>query len=122
MKKTFATGLTAGLALLLCGCAGQQQKSLYGWGNYQDQLYDHFKTDGNGKEQQIAALEANLQKIRSRGEAVPPGYHAHLGMLYAALGKEDQLVQQLQTEKSLFPESTPYMDFLLRHYKKGVTQ
>ncbi|MBV8623985.1 MAG: DUF4810 domain-containing protein [Herbaspirillum sp.] len=122
MTTKLATGIIAGLALLLCGCAGPQQKSLYGWGNYQDQLYDHFKTDGNGKEQQIAALEENLQKIRSRGEAVPPGYHAHLGLLYAAIGKEDQLVQELQTEKSLFPESTPYMDFLMRNYKKGVTK
>jgi hypothetical protein len=31
----------------LSGCA-TQQKSLYGWGNYQDQLYEHFKTEGNG--------------------------------------------------------------------------
>ena len=122
MTTKLATGIIAGLALLLCGYAGPQQKSLYGWDNYQDQLYDHFKTDGNGKEQQIAALEENLQKIRSRGEAVPPGYHAHLGLLYAAIGKEDQLVQELQTEKSLFPESTPYMDFLMRNYKKGVTK
>ncbi len=122
MKRHLAIGFTAGLALVLSGCANHQQKSLYGWGNYQEQVYDHFKTDGNGNEQQIAALEENLQKIRSRGEAVPPGYHAHLGMLYAAVGKEDQLIQELQTEKSLFPESTPYMDFLMRNYKKGVSK
>ncbi|MBB5391134.1 MULTISPECIES: DUF4810 domain-containing protein [unclassified Herbaspirillum] len=121
MKKYLATSLAAGLAIMLTGCANQH-KSLYGWGNYQQQVYAHFKSEGDGNEQQIAALEESLQKIRAKGEAVPPGYHAHLGMLYAAIGKEDQLVQELETEKTLFPESTPYMDFLMRNYKKGVAK
>jgi hypothetical protein len=43
-------------------------------------------------------------------------------MLYASIGKEDQLVQELQTEKTLFPESAPYMDFLMRNYKKGLSK
>jgi hypothetical protein len=70
---------------------------------------------------QIAALEENLQKMRANNDAVPPG-HAHLGMLYASIGKEDQLIQELQTEKTLFPESAPYMDFLMRNYKKGLSK
>lgn len=60
----------------------------------------------------------DLQKIRSSGKTPPPGYHAHLGMLYASLGKDDQMVQQFQTEKQLFPESAAYMDFLLKKAKK----
>ncbi|WP_433694771.1 DUF4810 domain-containing protein [Herbaspirillum seropedicae] len=122
MNKKLAAGFALGLALTLTGCANHQQKSLYGWGNYQEQLYGHFKNEGNGNEAEIAALEENLQKIRARGEAVPPGYHAHLGMLYASVGKDDQLIQELQTEKTLFPESTPYMDFLMKNYKKGVAK
>jgi hypothetical protein len=118
MKKQLGIGIMAIPVLLLCGCAGHQQQSLYGWGNYQEQLYDHFRNNGSGNTQQIAALEENLQKMRARGAAVPPGYHAHLGMLYAAIGREDQSIQELQTEKSLFPESTPYMDFLMRNDKK----
>ena len=39
-------------------------------------------------------------------------------MLYASLGKDDQMVQQFQTEKQLFPESAAYMDFLLKKAKK----
>ncbi|MDR6583656.1 hypothetical protein HBH1_02866 [Herbaspirillum sp. BH-1] len=122
MKTKLAAGFALGLALVLTGCANHAQKSLYGWGNYQDQLYEHFKTEGNGNEAEIAALEENLQKIRASGDAVPPGYHAHLGMLYASIGKEDQLIQELQTEKALFPESTAYMDFLMRNYKKGAAK
>lgn len=120
MKKHLAMSLAAGIALALSGCANQP-KPLYGWGNYQDQVYEHFKTESSDNQKEIAALEENLQKIRSNGEAVPPGYHAHLGMLYAAIGKQDQLVQELNTEKALFPESAPYMDFLMRNYK-GVAK
>ncbi|NUU02276.1 DUF4810 domain-containing protein [Herbaspirillum robiniae] len=121
MNKYIASTLAAVLVVTLTGCA-QPRKPLYGWGTYQQQVYTHFKSDNEGYEQQIASLEESLEKMRSKGEAVPPGYHAHLGMLYAAVGKEGQLVQELETEKTLFPESTPYMDFLMRNYKKGVSK
>jgi hypothetical protein len=48
---------------------------------------------------------------------VPPGYHAHLGFLYFQVGKPDQALQSLQTEKALFPESTVYMDRLIARIK-----
>jgi hypothetical protein len=110
--------LAAGVfALALVGCA-QQAPPLYGWGSYQAQVYAHFKAQDTGPEKQISALEADLQRVRAKGQTPPPGYHAHLGMLYAALGKDDQAVQELQTEKGLFPESAVYMDSLLSKYKK----
>jgi len=106
-------------SVLLAGCSGP--KTLYQWETYQTQTYEYFKGE-EAKEAQIEALERDLQKIKSTGKAVPPGYHAHLGMLYAGLGKDDQMVQQFNTEKALFPESTPYMDFLLKNAKKGAGQ
>lgn len=98
---------------LLAGCAGPQ--SLYQWEGYQSQVYEYFK--GESKEAQITALEGGLEKIKAKGGAVPPGYHAQLGMLYLNVGKGDQMVKEFQTEKALFPESTPYMDFLMRNVK-----
>ncbi|KAA5840357.1 DUF4810 domain-containing protein [Pseudomonas chlororaphis] len=106
-------------SVLLAGCSGP--KTLYQWETYQTQTYEYFKGE-EAKEAQVEALERDLQKIKSTGKAVPPGYHAHLGMLYAGLGKDDQMVQQFNTEKALFPESTPYMDFLLKNAKKGAGQ
>ncbi|AZC31969.1 putative lipoprotein [Pseudomonas chlororaphis subsp. piscium] len=106
-------------SVLLAGCSGP--KTLYQWETYQTQTYEYFKGE-EAQEAQIEALERDLQKIKSTGKAVPPGYHAHLGMLYAGLGKDDQMVQQFNTEKALFPESTPYMDFLLKNAKKGAGQ
>ncbi|KAI3592788.1 putative lipoprotein [Cupriavidus sp. U2] len=98
---------------LLAGCAGPQ--SMYQWEGYQSQVYEYFK--GESKEAQITALESGLEKIKAKGGSVPPGYHAQLGMLYLNVGKGDQTVKEFQTEKTLFPESTPYMDFLMRNMK-----
>lgn len=112
-------GLAAVLvaALVLPGCAARTPP-LYGWGRYQTQVYEHLKGQGQGPEAEVAVLEADLQKIRAKGQTPPPGYHAHLGMLYASLGKSDQAVQELETEKGTFPESTPYIDRLLATYRK----
>ncbi|MDF2487608.1 MAG: lipoprotein [Pseudomonas sp.] len=110
-------GLLLG-SLLLAGCAGP--KTLYQWESYQPQVYGYLK--GDSKEQQVIALERDLEKIKAKNGAVPPGYHAQLGLLYSSLGKDDQMIQQLRTEKALFPESATYMDFLMNNASKGAKQ
>ncbi|WP_068825295.1 DUF4810 domain-containing protein [Pseudomonas sp. BMS12] len=102
---------------LLGGCVSQPQ-SLYHWNAYQDQVYAHFQGDNSSPQEQVAALEASLQEARAKDRPLPPGFHAHLGMLYAELGKADQVHQEFETEKALFPESAPYMDLLLNNAKK----
>lgn len=112
--------LTALTLLALSGCASRNKTTaLYGWGNYQDQVYQYFKADGSkSAEEQILALQEFAEKGNAKGAKLPPGYHAHLGLLYASTGKDDQAIEQLQTEKMLFPESAVYMDRLLSKYKK----
>jgi hypothetical protein len=99
-------------ALLLAGCASSTPP-LYQWTGYQPQVYEYFKGQKSPQEQ-IDALEKALQDIRGKGHTPPPGFHAHLGMLYASIGSEQQAEQELQAEKQLFPESSTYMDFLLK--------
>ncbi|MDZ5603061.1 DUF4810 domain-containing protein [Pseudomonas sp. RP23018S] len=109
----------AGLVLasvLLAGC--NTPKPLYQWESYQPQVYEYF--NGDSKQEQALALERDLEKIKAKNGAVPPGYHAQLGLLYSSLGKHDQMIQQFNAEKALFPESTTYMDFLLSNAGKGV--
>lgn len=110
-----AVFLLAAGSILLAGCAGPQP--LYQWEGYQAQVYEYLS--GESREAQITALEAGLQKIKAEGGAVPPGYHAQLGMLYLDLGKPDRMVSEFQTEKTLFPEAAPYMDFLLRNVRSA---
>lgn len=108
-------GLLLG-SLLLAGC--NMPKPLYQWESYQPQVYEYF--NGQSKEEQAIALERDLEKIKAKNGAVPPGYHAQLGLLYSELGRDDQMVQQFNTEKALFPESTAYMDFLLSNAGQGA--
>ncbi|WAH57299.1 DUF4810 domain-containing protein [Pseudomonas silvicola] len=123
MSKTFTPRLGLAITLLagivLGGCA-QQPKTLYQWEGYQGQVHQYFK--GESKEQQAQALEADLEKIRAKNGTPPPGYHAQLGLLYSSLGKNDQMLQQFQQEKALFPESGAYMDFLIKNATHGATQ
>lgn len=118
MNKNFSRKILplalAGSALLV-GCT--TPKTLYQWEGYQPQVYEYFK--GQAKEEQIGALERDLQKIQAKGNTPPPGYHAQLGLLYSSLGKDDQAAQQLQAEKKLFPEASAYMDFLLKKINKA---
>lgn len=122
MSKSFKSWRLAAaggvVCIVLAGCSSQ--KTLYQWETYQTQVYQYFK--GESVQAQVEALEAGLQKIKARNGAVPPGYHAHLGLLYSRLAKDDQMVQQFQAEKALFPESNDYMDFLLNNAKQGGWQ
>ena len=101
--------------LFVTGCV-TRPKPLYHWGEYQPQVYEYFKGDGSSHEEQIAKLEETIQKARATDAALPPGYHAHLGLLYLKAGKEDQVKQQFETEKTLFPESASFMDFPLNTF------
>lgn len=116
ITRCAAAILALSASALLAGCASPP-KTLYQWEGYQPQVYQYLK--GESPEQQIAEMEKDLQTISAKGSTPPPGFHAHLGMLYTIAGKPDQVVTQFEVEKKLFPESTAYMNFLLGKMKKG---
>lgn len=89
MNKKFVVGFVFGLVLVFFGCVNYQQKFFYGWGNYQDQLYEYFKIEGNGNVVEIVVFEENLQKMCVNNDVVFFGYYVYLGMLYVFIGKED---------------------------------
>ncbi|GAB6855688.1 DUF4810 domain-containing protein [Asaia astilbis] len=112
----------AGLALsgILAGCSGQSTPPLYSWRSFQAQQYIYLqgKTDPQA---QIAVLEKDMEKARGKGLSVPPGFHAHLGLLYATQGKTDLAQQEFTQEKTLFPEAATYMDFLLKNMGQSTS-
>lgn len=103
-----------GVTMLLAGCATGPQP-LYQWESYQTQVYDYFK--GDSKEKQIEALERDLEKMHAKGHVAPPGVQAHLGLLYATTGNDGKAAMYLTAEKTQYPESSAYIDFLLKKYK-----
>src|SRR5574343_1719571 len=109
--------LLAGLlASLLSGCANRPQPLCY-WGNFQDQQYADFKGE-RGPEDGIQNLERVREEAKSRGKLVPPGFQAHLGMLYGLSGRTDLFEQNLLAERQQFPESSVYVNFLLKNKQK----
>jgi hypothetical protein len=98
------------------GCVTKQQP-LYYWGGYQTQIYGHFKGE-KAPEEQILVLEQVQERAAADNKALPPGFRAHLGMLYGQTGRSERLVEELENEKKQFPESSAYVDFLLKKVKK----
>jgi hypothetical protein len=114
--------LAAGMALF-AGCAHKAPAPLYMWEAFPKMQYDTLLRPGVTPVEQVAAMQAQAERARAAGAALPPGFRAHLGMLKLSAGDVDQARQLWQAEKAAFPESTPYMDQLLKRLdapaKKG---
>ncbi|ATZ10836.1 DUF4810 domain-containing protein [Erwinia amylovora] len=103
-------------ALLMAACAGKKETTYY-WGDYQSTLYGYYQHD-KSPQQQIDSLNAIVEQAKAKNKPVPPGLHAQLGLLYADTSRPDLALQQFNTEKTLFPESAAYMDYLMRNKAK----
>jgi hypothetical protein len=109
------------LIALAClgGCANPKAPDLYGWNGYEKNLDTYFRGDRESLDSQAKLMEADLEKIRSAGKATPPGFRAHLGLLYGKQGDMARFKEHLEAEKQVFPESETFIDFLLRKFKKN---
>lgn len=116
MKIMIKTGGLLVLAAIATGCA-PTTPPLYQWDSYQPSLYRHYQADTANLAEQVQLLEASVEKAQAAGVSVPPGLHAHLGMLYFNTGREQEARAQFAAEKALFPESTHFMDYILNAQK-----
>ena len=107
-------------ALCLAGCV-QAPRTLYSWGTFPGQQHQVLQAEGAPSAQQIQDMEAHAQQARGEGAALPPGFRAHLGMLYLNTGNAGQARALWQAEKAAFPESSPYMNRLLDRLSTGST-
>lgn len=105
--------LSAGIAVL-AGCAAKGPGPLYMWETFPRQQYQALLRDNFSPNEQIVALEAHAEKARAANAALPPGFRAHLGMLHLSVGNADRARDLWQAEKTAFPESSAYMDQLLK--------
>jgi hypothetical protein len=116
--RTSAKVALLALALSLGGCANHKPAPpLYGWHAFEQNLDTYFRQDRESPDTQAKRMEDDLQKIRAAGQATPPGFMAHLGLLYGKQGDMARFQQHLEAEKQQFPESQAFVDFLLRQYK-----
>jgi hypothetical protein len=107
--------LSIALGSVLAGCVHPPRPPLYLWENFPRQQYDTLlRTDGGVDTEQIIQLLAQAEKARAANAALPPGFRAHLGMLQLNAGNPAEARQLWVAEKTAFPESTPYIDQLLK--------
>ncbi|MGV6987564.1 DUF4810 domain-containing protein [Testudinibacter sp. P80/BLE/0925] len=110
MKIASKTALVLG-AVLLTGCASNND--IYAWqGNdYSKSLYDYLNSNA-AETEQIATLESIVNRAESSGKKVPPGLYAQLGLLYSKQGDLNKSQMYFNLEKSTFPEAAQYINFL----------
>src|SRR5262245_34401009 len=98
---------------MLTACA-PMRPPLYLWDSFPRQQYDALLREGASPSEQIRVLQAQAEKARGQGAALPPGFRAHLGMLHLNVGDVDRAREMWLAEKVAFPESAGYMDQLLK--------
>jgi len=102
----------AGLALVLgLGSFSCKSNSRYYWGDYEDSVYNVTTNAGAvDTSAEIARITELIQRAADKGKPVPPGVHAHLGLLYSLAGDTANATSAFQAEKTLYPESTSFID------------
>jgi hypothetical protein len=104
------------LLALLTGC----DSTYYGWGRYQDHLYELFlETESFQPADEVGRLVDQIEEAEHSGRPVPPGLRAHLGYLYAKVGNQTESVRWLIAEKRAFPEATVFIDGMLARMQKS---
>lgn len=112
--------------VLLGAC--QTTPELYYWGSYEQLLYDMYNKPGSATaELQIDSLSTDIEKAENRGKKVAPGIHAHLGLMYAAVGNMAAAEAAFNNEKRLYPESATLLDGMLQraynaHKRQGAAR
>jgi hypothetical protein len=110
MRLVFVT-LFFTFCLFGCGTT-PRQGSLYSWGSYEAGVFAHINRESD-PHTQIGIMERELQEILASGKNIPPGFNAHIGILYSETGNHAGASAYFRMEKTLFPESAVFMDFLL---------
>ena len=70
-------------------------------------------------EAQIDQLSAGIEEAESAGYQAGPGLYAHLGYMQYLTGNVGAARDALERERSLYPESTAFVDRLLNQLEQG---
>lgn len=101
--------LAGSIFLLSC-----QSPTRYEWGSYEDSVYNVTVNAGEvDLSAEIAHMQETLSRAGDRGKQVPPGLHAHLGLLFSLAGDTGNATAAFLTEKELYPESTTFIDGMM---------
>ncbi len=117
MQRSIAAMALFLFASLGIGCATDNH--LYYWGKYEKTLYRHYRSPDD-----MLELVGEIGTIVEKGEElgrIPPGLYAEYGYLLLELGESGRAAIFFEKEKATWPESTYFMDAMLRAMAKGLT-
>lgn len=111
MTKTLSL---CALAVALGGCASSK---LYGWGGYEDGLYQAYK-DPTQAEALRLKLQALAQEAEKSGQKMAPGLYAEVGTLYLQAGSRRDAMDWYARERSAWPESAQLMTAMIENLQR----
>ena len=117
MKKLILPSVVVAGAMILASCGSTPV--MYNWYGYTDATYQYVKT---GDEKTTETLLEVYQKIVDGQEGsirgtIPPGVCADYGYMLVTAGKVEEGKEMLLKEKELYPESTAFVDSILKRIK-----
>lgn len=100
--------------LLAISCV-PQQKTLYNWGKYQQEAYDHVKNSTDSSlDDLLLAYEKIVNKPSGERKTIPPGVCADYGYLLVKKGKKADGIAMMKKEVALYPESAVFMSRIIK--------
>ena len=99
---------------LLCGCTSN---TLYEWGNYDQWLYENYKSPKNDEELYVDLTRLITEYESRKNPAVKPmapGLYAEYGFLLMRRGENERAIGYYTKEKTLWPESAVFMDSMIQ--------
>lgn len=106
--KHLSRVLILGLGASLVAC---QSSTRYAWGSYEESVYNVTVNAGEvDLAAEIAQIQESLQRAEESHRLIPPGLHAHLGLLYSLSGDTANAAAAFRAEKALYPESATFID------------
>lgn len=110
--------LLAGTVLLIMASCNTQT-SLYNWRDYVDSSYRYYKQQTpESTEHLMKTYEAMIKKPNGSRKTIAPGICAEYGYFLIQNGKREEGVTMFQKEKELYPESTVFMDRLIKKFSE----
>lgn len=103
------------IVTMLASCA-PKTKPLYYWGDYENISYKAVKSNEKNDYDNLLLSFDDIAKNTAKGTSgkIPPGICADFGYFLMQNGKEEEGKQWLMKEKELYPESSTFIDQILK--------
>jgi len=115
MKRIVVIAL---LCAIMVSCS-TAPKPMYSWYDYDDDTYAYLK---NGDKESLADLIKTYEKIiaqqKGTRKIVPPGVYADYGFILIQAKKTEEGKKMLMKESELYPESSVFVNSVIRMIEK----